>query len=130
MSARKKGGRTTSSRGDVIDRLASGLGGYERAIVEATWEQGRRTLRVRALDGAAILNEGGRPLPCWNALSEDQRNGLIDRGGRVREPEGDDSDHPPATVLIEAPLDEAAPGPRFYCYDCAALRAAELADKH
>lgn len=57
-------------------------------------------------------------MTCWNALSADQQRYLIERGnlpwgyipvGRCQNA---------AAVAIETAADEA-PGPRFYCRDCA-----------
>ena len=100
---------------------------YERAIVEHMVVGGQRVARIRPVDGAGILAEDGRPLPCWNALSAEQQRSLIHDGGRVRHAEGDGCDQP-AAVLVEAPNDEDGPGPRFYCYGCAADYTARLAE--
>lgn len=101
---------------------------YERALLEATNDGVTRVLRIFPVDGGAILDEDGRRLPCWNALSAEQRRGLIESGGTVRvaEAHGLQCDQP-AAVLIEAPLDEDSPGPRFYCYGCGARRLTVLA---
>lgn len=68
---------------------------------------------------------------CWNGLSPDQQNRLITHGNlpiewRMHLPV-DPICRNGAAVAIEWRHDEA-PGPRFYCLSCAALRLAELAE--
>jgi len=58
-------------------------------------------------------------LSCWNALSTEQQDRLIEHGGL---PLGSlaegDSCTSGASVAIER-QDDTAPGPRFYCRPCA-----------
>ena len=62
--------------------------------------------------------DGWYGLSCWNGLSAEQQERLLDWGnlpiGYV--PEG--SCKRPAGVSIELEGDRS-PGPRFYCYECA-----------
>jgi hypothetical protein len=59
-------------------------------------------------------------MACWNGLSHEQQRLLIEKGvlpmGRW-EPEGGTCEKG-AEVAVEVESDEA-PGPRFYCLDCA-----------
>ena len=60
-------------------------------------------------------------LACWNGLSPAQQRRLIEVGNLpiLYHPEGGkDACHNGAEVAIELDHDEA-PGPRFYCLDCA-----------
>jgi hypothetical protein len=107
----------------------SGIGGYKRALVETYTVDGRRAARILPVDDVGLLDETRWRLPCWNALSEDQRRELIEHGGCVREA-GDGHCDRTAVVLVECPLDEDSPGPRFYCYRCGAARLLELYKKH
>lgn len=66
-------------------------------------------------------------LPCWNGLSTEQQVRLISWGNLPLgyEPEGWCPNG--ATVSIESEED-AAPGPRFYCYGCAIAYLERLRD--
>jgi hypothetical protein len=112
---------------DIVQR--HGIGGYERAIVETWTVDGKRAARILPVDGGAILDEHGHPLPCWNALSPEQQHELTHNGGRVRHAEGNGCSEP-AAVLVESPHDEEGPGPRFYCYLCAARYTLGLYKAH
>lgn len=57
-------------------------------------------------------------MPCWNALSPLQRQRLIEHGNLPIGYIEPDVAHAGASVAIETEDDEA-PGPRFYCLDCA-----------
>lgn len=58
-------------------------------------------------------------MACWNALSEAQQQHLIEVGNLpiFSDPEGTACSNG-AEVSIET-MDDAAPGPRFYCRPCA-----------
>jgi hypothetical protein len=76
------------------------------------------------------MTAGWYGMSCWNALGADQKHMLIKEGvlkmGRKR-PEGRECSNG-AEVCIETMYDEA-PGPRFYCRQCAAKHLAELAER-
>lgn len=57
-------------------------------------------------------------MPCWNALSAEQQRRLIEWGNLPIGYREAAPDHDGATVAIELDGD-VAPGPRFYCLDCA-----------
>lgn len=58
-------------------------------------------------------------LPCWNALSDEQRDRLLKIGNLPIgwKPEGEECDRP-AQCCVETQWD-LAPGPRFLCIPCA-----------
>jgi hypothetical protein len=102
---------------------------YERAIVEHVTVEGNKVMHILPVDGTEILDEHRRPVWCWNALSEAQQRRLIEGGSSsdIGAPEGDGCERH-ARILIETVEDEA-PGPRFYCYECGAYRARFLAER-
>jgi hypothetical protein len=63
------------------------------------------------------MREGWWNMACWEGLSAAQQAMLIERGtlSLGYRPEGDCQE--PASVCIETEHD-AAPGPRFYCWNC------------
>ena len=66
-------------------------------------------------------------LTCFNSLSPEQQVSLVSRGNL---PIGYQPEGPclaPAAVAIETEID-AAPGPRFYCWDCAVTYLQNLVD--
>lgn len=73
------------------------------------------------------MTRGWWGMYCWNGLSADQQVRLITWGNLPLgyKPEGEC--HNPATCSIESEED-AAPGPRFYCYDCAIAYLGRLRD--
>jgi hypothetical protein len=66
-------------------------------------------------------------LPCFNGLSAEQQVRLISWGNLPLgyQPEGPCQNG--ANVAIESEVD-AAPGPRFYCWDCALVYVQNLRD--
>lgn len=74
-------------------------------------------------DGRA---DGWYNMVCWNGLSTEQQARLIHQGGLPfgYTPEGECKNG--ADVAVEV-RDDMAPGPRFYCYGCAADYTAYLA---
>jgi hypothetical protein len=73
------------------------------------------------------MTRGWWGLTCFNGLSTDQQVRLISWGNLPLgyEPEGECQG--PAAVAIESEVD-AAPGPRFYCWDCAVVYLQALRD--
>jgi hypothetical protein len=65
-------------------------------------------------------------MPCWNGLSTDQQRRLIEVGNLPIGYKAMGKCWRPAEVSIEAEWDKA-PGPRFYCLQCAADGLAEVA---
>lgn len=65
------------------------------------------------------MTRGFWRMHCWNGLSAEQQQRLIEVGNLAFPwaPEGECKN--PASVAIETE-DDAAPGPRFYCDPCAA----------
>lgn len=65
-----------------------------------------------------IVADGYCGMPCWNGLSTGQRRRLIEVGNLPFgwQPEGPCPRPADCEVTTK---DDAAPGPRFYCYDCA-----------
>lgn len=66
-------------------------------------------------------------MACWNGLSTAQQVRLISVGNLPMgyQPEGDCQN--PSTCCIES-QEDAAPGPRFYCWDCAIEYLGRLRD--
>jgi hypothetical protein len=58
-------------------------------------------------------------MPCWNGLSALQQQRLIEHGNLPLGYPGLVECQRGAECSIET-LDDAAPGPRFYCYGCGA----------
>jgi hypothetical protein len=79
--------------------------------------------------GSDAHSDGWFGLPCWNGLSLGQQEQLIKRGalGVGYEPAGWCKNG--AAVEITTRHD-AAPGPRFYCYECLPGYAVELLRAH
>lgn len=57
-------------------------------------------------------------MACWNGLSREQQRRLIEVGNLPIDYQPEGTCQNPARVCIETQDDEA-PGPRFYCTDCA-----------
>jgi len=57
-------------------------------------------------------------LPCWNGLSREQQRRLLEWGNLPFGYAEQGECARPAEVAIETP-DDVAPGPRFYCRECA-----------
>src|SRR4051812_19841814 len=66
-------------------------------------------------------SQGYWQMHCWNGLSQAQQTRLIERGNLEigSRPEALGGCPNPADCAIET-RDDKAPGPRFYCYSCAA----------
>jgi hypothetical protein len=94
-------------------------GTYERAMLERIPYDGGVALRVFPVDGVDIFDQDGRQVWCWNSLSIEDQQRLIDgHYGPLITARSDHGCTSHARVALEF-VGDASPGPRFYCIRCA-----------